>query len=180
MDKLTKQKITAGDKQAFQNLYEKHIDSALRTAMAITRNENIAKDAVQETFIRVYKNLDSFDTDKKFTPWFFKILTNECNRLLKKESKILKLNTPLDGKEFKTASAAEEDYDELYEAIQSLKDSCRLPIILKYLQGFSEKEIAQILSLNQNTVKSRLLKGRQVLKEKLNENELEGGPQYGC
>ena len=58
-----------------------------------------------------------------------------------------------------------EKYEELYKAIDCLEDAQRIPIILKYLSGFKEKEIASILGLNVNTVKSRLFKGKQKLKE---------------
>ena len=60
------------------------------------------------------------------------------------------------------------EYQYLYEAIENLKDIYRIPIILKYLKGFKEAEIAEILGINQNTIKSRLLKGRQYLKLALN------------
>ena len=60
------------------------------------------------------------------------------------------------------------EYQFLYEAIGNLKDIYRIPIILKYLKGFKEAEIAEILEINQNTIKSRLLKGRQYLKSALN------------
>jgi len=64
-----------------------------------------------------------------------------------------------------------EEYEDLYRAIQTLNDALRLPIILKYLNDFSEKEIASIMGLNINTVKSRLLKGRQKLKQKMIQKE---------
>ena len=178
MDKDQKHQIIAGDKKSFQELYHEHISSALRTAKAITKNEEIAKDAVQEAFIRVYKNLADFDESKNFLPWFYRILTNECNRLMKKEAKIFSLNTPLEDKEYMIADTPGENYSELYEAIQSLKDIYRIPIILKYLQGFSEKEIAEILELKHNTVKTRLLNGRKALKRVLDSSN-EGGTQYG-
>lgn len=172
-------KVIAGDKSSFQELYEKYIDSALRVATATTKNQELAKDAVQETFIRVYKNLSSYNVEKNFEPWFYRILLNECNRLLAKESKVLTLTQPFDELEFKiTEDHDQEEFTYLYEAVQSLKDIYRIPIILKYLEGFSEKEIAEILDLNQNTVKSRLFKGRDALKRLLEENS-KGGTLYG-
>jgi RNA polymerase sigma-70 factor (ECF subfamily) len=60
-----------------------------------------------------------------------------------------------------------EEYEELYKAVDSLTDKLRIPVILKYLKGFKEAEIAEILDLNVNTVKSRLYKGRQKLKKAL-------------
>ncbi|MBO1911627.1 sigma-70 family RNA polymerase sigma factor, partial [Microvirga sp. 3-52] len=100
--------------------------------------------------------------------WFYRILTNECLRLLKKESPLSKYEHPdLEN----NPALSEESFDhlsDLYAIIQSLDDAHRIPLILKYIKGFSEKEIAEILSLNQNTVKSRLFKGRKRLKEQLN------------
>jgi RNA polymerase sigma-70 factor (ECF subfamily) len=61
----------------------------------------------------------------------------------------------------------------LVEIIQSLDDLYRIPLILKYIKGFSEKEIADIMELNQNTVKSRLFKGRQNLRHLLDLTERE-------
>ena len=71
-----------------------------------------------------------------------------------------------------------EEYEELYAAIEALSDIYRIPIILKYLNDFTEKEIGEILSLNINTVKTRLYRGRQKLKkslEKIEERRIEHG-----
>ena len=70
-------------------------------------------------------------------------------------------------------SLTEESFDQLtdlYEVIQTLDEHNRIPLILKYIKGFTEKEIADILGLNQNTVKSRLFKGRKRLKEQLEQS----------
>lgn len=167
MDRQQIDRIMAGDKRAFQALYDELIDRALRTAVALVKDRDLAKDAVQETMIRVYKNLGSYDPDKPFEPWFYRILINECNRLLKKEARVHVLTRFYDERDSHVADGAKEDYSELYQAIQSLNDLYRVPIVLKYLQGFTEKEIAEVLKLNQNTVKSRLFKGREKLKQSL-------------
>ena len=169
--------IQAGDKDSFRKFYEAYADYAIRTASAITRNRDMAKDAVQETFIRVYRQINSYNPKLPFDPWFYRILTNECLRLLKKESPLSKFEHPdLEN----DPSLAEEFFDHLsnlYDMIQSLDDTHRIPIILKYVKGFTEKEIADILGLNHNTVKSRLFKGRKRLKEQLDLAEKEDGPQ---
>lgn len=160
-------KIKSGDKDAFRHFYDAYADYAIRTASAITRNREMAKDAVQETFIRVYRQIESYNPDLPFDPWFYRILTNECMRLLKKDSPYSKFEHPDLENE---PSLAEESFDslsDLYDVIQSLDDAHRIPLILKYVKGFSEKEIAEILGLNQNTVKSRLFKGRKRLQNQL-------------
>jgi len=169
MDRILLQRIREKDKHAFEELYNKYGAYALRVAAAVTGSAAIAADAVQEAFIRVYYNLDSFDLDRPFEPWFYRILINECKRLLKKGSKVTYISDYME-----TAwNVSEEDdynfveYEELYRAISNLNDKIRIPIILKYLKGFKETEIAQILGLNLNTLKSRLYKGRQKLKKVL-------------
>lgn len=161
------EQIQAGDQASFQQFYNAYADTAIRTASAITRNREMAKDAVQETFIRVYRQISSYNPTKPFDPWFYRILTNECLRLLKRESPLSKFELP---DPETTTSLAEGSFDhlsDLYDVIQSLDDIHRIPLILKYIKGFSEKEIAEILGLNQNTVKSRLFKGRKNLREQL-------------
>ena len=166
--------IQDGDKESFRIFYEAYADYAIRTASAITRNRETAKDAVQETFIRVYRQIGSYNHELPFDPWFYRILTNECLRFLKKESSLSKFELDLET----NPSLAVESFDhlsDLYDTIQSLDDKHRIPLILKYVKGFTEKEIAGILGLNQNTVKSRLFKGRKRLKEQLDPLNKEDG-----
>lgn len=166
MDSTLLQQIKKGDKEAFRLFYHQHIDKALRVAHLITKNRELAKEATQETFIRVYKNLDKYDEERPFDPWFYRILTNECNRILKTESKIHQVHDFSD-ETLTEPTKGTEDYSDLNEAILSLKGLYRIPITLKYLKGFSEKDISLVLETNQNTIKSRLHKGRQLLRNYL-------------
>lgn len=163
-------RLKDGDDKAFEELYERYGEYALRVATAITKNHATAADVVQETFIRIYHYIDNFDINKPFEPWFYRILVNECNRSFKKHHE----NLPISDYMENSSMFAKEDehdfveYQHLYEAIGNLKDIYRIPIILKYLKGFKEAEIAEILGINHNTIKSRLLKGRRYLKSALN------------
>lgn len=174
MDEALLQRIIQGDKEAFRTFYNKQIDKALRVAILITRNRELAKEATQETFIRVYKNLSSYDMSRLFEPWFYRILTNECNRILKKESKVYPMEEYIEKEGMSRASNSRGDFSELDEAIESLNDLYRIPIILKYLKGFSEKDISIALETNQNTIKSRLHKGRELIRNYLNDLEERG------
>jgi RNA polymerase sigma factor, sigma-70 family len=126
-----------------------------------------AADAVQETFIRVYNNIGSFDDRKPFKPWFYRILLNECSRILRKNSKTVSVDDFAENGIHITSSDEYpfEEYESLYKAIENLEDINRIPIILKYLKGLTENQIAEVLDTNINTVKSRLFKGRQKLKK---------------
>lgn len=180
MDTTLYSRVLAGESAALKELYDLYIDQALRVATAITRNREHAKDAVQEAWIRVFRHFGSYKADQPFEPWLFRILTNECKRIMKRETKIFWFRKKLEMVEVSytvTETDLDSDLAHLQEAIQSLKDLYRIPIILKYLQGFSEKEIAEVLDLNINTVKSRLLKGRQKLRDAL-EKEARKGDHY--
>lgn len=75
--------------ELFEQLYRLYADRAIRTAAAVTGSSAGAADVVQETFIRVYRNLGSYDLSRPFEPWFNRILYNECNRYLKKHAKMV-------------------------------------------------------------------------------------------
>jgi RNA polymerase sigma-70 factor (ECF subfamily) len=175
LDRELLRRIRQGDNEAFAELYNKYADYALRVAMAVTRNKMSAADAVQEAFIRAYRNMHTFNLDKAFEPWFYRILINECNRLLGKNSSIVLIDDFIENN-IESSSQDEynfEEYESLYKAIESLEDNNRIPIILKYLRGFKESEIAEILGININTIKSRLFKGRRKLKNVI--ERLDGG-----
>lgn len=167
-------KIKKGNQQAFQKLYQLHVDYALRTAYAISKNKNDASDIVQETFIRVFRNIDSYDINRPFRAWLYRILINESNRLLRKRTRS---EVTIDSEQLLDylgrQSTQSKPLDELDEAIDELEEHHKTVIILKYLNGFSEKEIAEILGLNQNTVKSRLYQARNKLRSKLGGREHE-------
>lgn len=170
MDPKLLQQLKNGDDRAYEDLYRKYGEYALRVATAITRSEANAADAVQETFIRVFYYIHSFDNSKPFEPWFYRILVNECNRSFKKHNLALSISDYLENDPMFVQEDSHKfvEYEVLYRAIGELNDINRIPIILKYLKGFKEVEIAEILGVNQNTIKSRLFKGRRQLKSFLN------------
>jgi RNA polymerase sigma factor (sigma-70 family) len=183
MPEALMQKIIAGDEAAFADLYRQYADQALRVAAAITKDKHSAADAVQETFIRIHHHVDRFDLDKPFKPWLYRILINECNRILKSRGKTVFIQDFLENLAEPAAKDFHgfEEHEALYAAIKQLKDINRVPIVLKYLEGLGESEIAQILNVPQSTVKARLFKGRQRLKKTIEkfEDRGRGGWQAG-
>lgn len=171
MERETISRIVQGDREAFRQLYDDYFDYAMRTAILVTKQAEWAKDAVQETFLRVYRNIWQYDSGKPFKPWFYCILLRECYRVMEREKKVIPFGEQLEkiGVEPKLPDAAVD----IYDALQSLNDMYRIPLILKYLHDYSEKEIADMLELNVNTLKSRLHTGREKMKNSL------GGEPYG-
>ncbi|WP_087973745.1 RNA polymerase sigma factor [Oceanobacillus rekensis] len=158
-------KIRKGNQHAFKKLYDMYVDYSLRTAYAITKNNSDASDIVQETFIKVYRNINSYDTTKPFRAWFYQILVNESRRYMKRKSKdAISIETEQLLDHLNHQLEKEPDFERLESAMEQLSDDHRTVLILKYLNGFSEKEISEVLALNVNTVKSRLYKARIQLK----------------
>lgn len=158
-------KIKKGNQRAFKRLYENYADYALRTAYAITRNNSDASDIVQETFIKIFRNIDSYDTSKSFKPWFYKILINESRRFLTKNSKqAISIESEQALDHLSHSSQRRNSYDDLELAMEQLDENQRTILTLKYLNGFTEKELAEMMDVNVNTIKSRLYKARHRLK----------------
>ncbi len=147
------------NKDSFEVYYQKHANNALRVAAAVVRSDAAAADVVQETFLRVYLNMHKFDNTKNFEPWFYRILINECRRAYGRKYE----TSPIEDLS-ELAQPIKSEYDYLYEAIGELKKSQRIPIILRYLSGYSDKEIAVILRLNLTTVKARIKRGKEKLR----------------
>jgi len=168
-------KIKNGNQKAFRQLYNQYSGYALRTAYAITKSNNDAADIVQETFIKVYRNINQFDQSKPFKPWFYRILLNESRRYMKKQNK---QGTVVESEQLMDylhaeASRENEQNSDVLSILDLVSDRHRAVLVLKYLHDFTEKEIATILELNINTVKSRLYKARQRLRSILGGESVE-------
>ncbi|HLR16103.1 MAG TPA: RNA polymerase sigma factor [Bacillota bacterium] len=159
-------KVKKGNEKAFKQLYDMYASYALRTAYAMAKNKADASDIVQETFIRIYRSIHTFDHKKSFKPWFYRILMNEANRLLKKRS------TESSKVASEEVTGIIEDFTtekpprgKILDALDALSEEERKMIVLKYVDRFTEKELAEMLDVNVNTLKSRLLRARKRMKE---------------
>ncbi|MFC4353784.1 RNA polymerase sigma factor [Chryseomicrobium palamuruense] len=148
------------DRSQLHELYQTHAPDMLRMAIAITGRRELAKDALQETFLRVYRFSDTYDSNQPIKPWLYRILINECRRLQKQEAR----SYPTDSTKLEQATPSREPYSDVMDAVSKLPESYRVPLLLKYMDGWKEHEIADILSLNINTLKSRLAKARELMR----------------
>lgn len=121
---------------------------------------------MQETYIRVFRNIHQYDASKPFKPWFYRILLNESRRYMKKQnSQAIAIESEALLDYVQKQHIEENPSDQLDVALWQLHENHRTILVLKYINGFTEREIAEMLQLNINTVKSRLYKARQKLKE---------------
>ena len=162
-----------GDRAAFHTLFETYKDRVYSVALHFSGNESAARDVTQQVFIKLFRVIGQFRHDSEFTTWLYRIVANVCTD----EHRKLRLFIPLaDGFEVKSMSAhgsQEEVYirrqvaDSVRTAISTLSPKLRMPILLKYVEGFSYDEIADALNLSKGTVASRLNRGHKELARKL-------------
>jgi len=153
------------DRSQFQQLYTDFAPDLYRMALAITGRRELAKDALQETFLRVYRFSSTYDSNQPVKPWLYRILINECRRLQKKEAR----SFPSNGLEIEQSTPSREPFSDVMDAVSKLPETYRVPLLLKYMDGWKEYEIADFLSVNVNTLKSRLAKARELMRESYGE-----------
>ncbi len=147
-------------------------NSMYAVSMGILRNESDAEDAIQNTVLSAYRFFDTLSVFEKFKPWILKILTIECYKILKKKRESLSYSDELNN-----TVSGNDSYSEIdtrlvvWNAVCSLEEIYRIPVILFYYENLSIKDIGNITNENQNVVKKRLQRAREKLKEKLKEDD---------
>ncbi len=122
------------------------------------------EDALQSTIEKAWRKASHLRDERKLRPWLARVMINECYSIMRKT----KLETPVEILPEDMGFENDESYD-LREALESLEDSLRLPLMLHYMEGFSIEEIASALRCPKGTVLSRMNRGRKRLKELLKE-----------
>ena len=175
-------KAKAGDADAFATLVNHYDRRVFRMAKQITQNDEDAEDVLQETFLKAYSHLDDFQGNSKFYTWLVRIAVNEALMKLRKRrsDKTVPLDDPIDTGEDVVAreiAVWDENPEDTYsreelgrildEAVQSLKPAYRTVFVLRDIEEMSIEETAEALNLSISAVKSRLLRARLQLREKL-------------
>lgn len=159
MDILLVKRAQKNDVEAFTGLIEKHKMTLYKTAKSYLRNEEDIADVMQDTVLSAYEHICDLKNAAYFKTWITRILINHCKNLLKKQNQYETVEWLAD------TEAAPEDDREFYELLKELPEDYRIIFVLYYGEGFRVKEIAEILELNENTVKSKLIRGRKKLEQ---------------
>ncbi len=172
----------AGDASAFSELVQHYDRRVFRMAKQITQNDDDAEDVLQEAFLKAYTHLDDFQGNSKFYTWIVRIAVNEALMKLRKRrsDRSVPLDEPIDTGEDEVPreiAVWDENPEETYsreelaelldQAVQSLKPAYRTVFVLRDIEEMSIEETAEALGLSISAVKSRLLRARLQLREKL-------------
>jgi RNA polymerase sigma-70 factor, ECF subfamily len=171
-----------GETAAFEELIKRYDRKLLHIALNVTRNPEDAEEAVQDTFLKAYRNLNRFEGKAKFATWLTRIAINESLTKLRKQhgnkETSLERDIRLDGEVLPLdvadwAPNPEERYgvsqlrDILTKSLQELRPALRVVFVLRDVEGFSTSETAEALRLTQASVKARLFRARLELRERL-------------
>lgn len=149
-----------GDGEAFIALMEENKQALYKAAKAILVNDEDVADAMQDTVLAAYQNIARLKKPQYFKTWLTRILINKCCSIRKKNLRCISTEV--------LPEQAETDKDiEAFsgDTLKDLSGNYRLVLNLYYGMGFSVKEIAGMLKLNENTVKTRLFRGREAAKQ---------------
>ena len=164
---------TLRDANAFAELVRRYQGRLYRLAYRMLGNAEEAQDATQEAFLRAYRALSSFRLDASFSPWMYRIATNVCLDMLRSRRPQASLDeSPLDppaALSVEGAVAERERLRAVAEAVGRLPVGLRTVFLLRHEAELSYEEIAQTLGLPLNTVRTRLFRARNALKELLKE-----------
>ncbi|WP_096186315.1 RNA polymerase sigma factor SigW [Evansella halocellulosilytica] len=176
--------VKKGNQQAFEELVELYKDKVYQVAYRMLGNTHEAQDIAQEAFLRAYTNIDSYDINRKFSTWIFRIATNLAIDRIRKKKPDFHLEDQVAGTEdltYYSQIATDEDLPEdqvvqlemqewIQHEVMMLPPKYRSAIILKYMQDLSLKEISEILNLPVATVKTRIHRGREALRKRLRDS----------
>jgi len=172
----------AGEDEAFSELVSRYQNKIYRLAKNITQNNEDAEDVLQEAFLKAYSHLKGFQRNSRFYTWIVRIAVNEALMKLRKRrsDRTVPLDEPVEtGEEAVTREIAvwddnpeqryshEEMQQILDDAVEDLKPDFRTVFVLRDIEELSTEETAETLGISIPAVKSRLLRARLALREKL-------------
>ena len=167
-------RAAGGDSDAFEQLVQPHEKMMYALAYRMCQNTEDAKDCLQDSMLRIFKALPNFRGDSALSTWFYRIVANTCldshrRKKVRRAESLEALNeagwNPTDSAPGPQQMAENASLKAaLSRGIQNLPPEIRSAVVLRDVQGFSYEEISEVLEINIGTVKSRISRGREKLR----------------
>lgn len=184
-DRVLVERAQQGDKEAFRQLVQRHQRRAFAIAIGLVRDEQDAREIVQEAFLRVYRNLERFKGGSAFFTWLYRIVTNLAIDLMRKparreaelfdnpqladEADSFTFVSRIDGADPLDVVRRREIAERIQKALEELPSYHRAVIIMREVEGMSYQEMAEAMQVSKGTIMSRLFHARQKLQKALAE-----------
>ncbi len=168
------EKVRSNDQELYFVIVERYQHKLLRYATNLIKDEHKAVDVVQESFIKAFINLNSFDADKKFSSWIYRIVHNEAMNSVKKYPKEVPL---LDDVDFQSDENIENDFEKKETVARVEKCLREMPLLysepltLLYIEEKSYTEISDILRIPMGTVATRIRRAKILMKHICQKNQ---------
>ncbi|MBP6516328.1 MAG: sigma-70 family RNA polymerase sigma factor [Chitinophagales bacterium] len=159
----------AGDRKYQELLYQRFASKMFTVCMRYAAESNSAQDLLQEGFVKIFKNIDKFRGEGSFEGWIRRIFVNTCLEFVRKKANMYVVqDTETVKVEYHDENALQKLMKEdLMEMIQSLSTGYRTIFNLYVIEGYSHKEIAELLNVTEGTSKSQLARARYLLQKKV-------------
>jgi len=174
--------LQKGDPEEFSRLVDTYSSKIYRLALKMLSQQQDAEDVLQETFVKAYRGLKTFDGRSKLSTWLFRIATNEALMVIRrKHPEIVSIDEPIETEEGEQEPVqivdwcclpenellSEETREKLDAAVQKLPERLRVVFLLRDINDISTHETAEVLGLSDTAVKTRLSRARLRLREEL-------------
>ncbi len=154
------------EQQLYQEMVTKYADMVYRIAINYTKSRFDAEDVVQNVFLKLYTQKKLVQDGEYLKRWLIRVSINECKNLL---AAFWRKNTVSIEEEYTEPVFSTPENSDLYYAVMELPVKYRIVIHLYYYEGYSCKEIGSLLNIREQTVRTRLVRGRKMLKQQLEE-----------
>ena len=163
------QQVASGDARALDELMRRHEQMVFAVCLRIMGTRDTALDAVQETFLTVFRKADRFHAEAKFSTWLYRVATNTCFDLLRKAKRrraepLPEHHDPVDVHTVNDLESVELR-PSIEDALQAISPDYRAAVVLSDIHGLAIEEISEALEIPAGTVKSRVFRGRRQLAE---------------
>ena len=165
-EKAIIERARQGDKNAFQQLYEMHSGRVYTLCLRLTGDRGIAEDATQEVFIQLWRKLDSYQAQSKFSTWLHSVTANVTVSYLRKQRSWLQrmFNLEDSGVEQRAGEQSSDSVD-LETLVMKLPERARMVFVLHAIEGYRHEDIAQMLDMAVGSSKAQFHRAKQLLKE---------------
>lgn len=152
-------------KEQLGNLIIASQETMYRVAKTLLRSDADCADAIQEAVVKAFSGIQTLRKDSYAKTWLVRIVINECYAIMRRQQRLV----PID--DFTVAAAEQADYSELYDVLSRLPEEIHLAVTLYYIEGYSVREVAELMNTTQSAVKNRLMRARAKMKKDLAEAE---------
>ena len=183
------ERLKASDPTAYEELIERYAEMVYRVAYRILQDPHDAEDAMQETFLTVYRRIGSFRGDSKFSTWLYRIATNVALDMVRARQRKQGHDVSWDDSEEEGAPLpdtvtplpeeillTQEMREILEEELQQLSPKLRTALVLYELEGLPMKEVAEVLGISESAAKVRVHRARLLLQDRLRQRLAEMVP----